>query len=74
VAIARAFGESIGKTIVMAKDAAGFVLNRNLTPLLLKTVRMFESGFVSAEDIDLLHTLGLGHSMGPLALLDLSLA
>jgi 3-hydroxybutyryl-CoA dehydrogenase len=70
VAVARAFGESIGKKIVMAKDAAGFISNRILTPFLLNAIRMLESGFASAEDIDLLHTLGLGHPMGPLTLLD----
>ncbi|RJR49181.1 MAG: 3-hydroxybutyryl-CoA dehydrogenase [Desulfobacteraceae bacterium] len=71
ISISRAFGESIGKRIVMAKDAAGFVSNRILTPFLLNSIRMLESGFASAEDIDTLHTLGLGHPMGPLALLDL---
>ena len=71
ISIARAFGESIGKRIVMARDAAGFVSNRILTPFLLNAVRMLESGFASAEDIDVLHTLGLGHPKGPLALLDL---
>jgi 3-hydroxybutyryl-CoA dehydrogenase len=71
VARVRAFGESIGKRIVMAKDAAGFVSNRILTPFLLNAVRMLESGFATAEDIDALHTLGLGHPMGPLTLLDL---
>jgi 3-hydroxybutyryl-CoA dehydrogenase len=71
ISVGRAFGESIGKRIVMAKDAAGFVSNRILTPFLLNAIRMLENGFASAEDIDILHTLGLGHPMGPLALLDL---
>ena len=71
VATTKAFGESIGKTVVIAKDAAGFISNRILTPFLLNAVRMLESGFASAEDIDLINALGLGHPMGPLALLDL---
>jgi 3-hydroxybutyryl-CoA dehydrogenase len=71
MAKARAFGESIGKRIVVARDAAGFLSNRILTPFLLNAVRMLEGGYTTAEDIDLLHTLGLGHPMGPLALLDL---
>ena len=70
IAVAKEFGESIGKRIVLAKDAAGFVSNRILTPFLLNAIRMLESGFASAEDIDTLHTLGLGHPMGPLTLLD----
>ncbi len=69
--VVKSFGESIGKRIVMAKDAAGFISNRILTPFLLNAIRMLESGFASAEDIDTLHTLGLGHPMGPLTLLDL---
>ena len=70
-AATKAFGQSIGKTIVTAKDAAGFVSNRILTPFLLNAIRMLETGAASAEDIDTLHTLGLGHPMGPLTLLDL---
>lgn len=70
-ATVKAFGESIGKTVVIAKDAAGFISNRILTPFLLNAVRMLESGFASAEDIDQINKLGLGHPMGPLALLDL---
>lgn len=69
-ATARAFGESIGKVIVMTKDAPGFVANRILTPFLLNAIRMLESGAASKEDIDLLVTEGLGHPMGPLTLLD----
>jgi len=57
----------------MAKDTTGFISNRILIPLFSQAVRMLEPGFSSAGDIDLLHTLSFGHSMGPLALLDLSL-
>ncbi len=67
---ARAFGQSIGKKVIVVKDGPGFVSNRILIPFLLNAVRVFESGLASAEDIDLLHTEGLGHPMGPLALLD----
>jgi 3-hydroxybutyryl-CoA dehydrogenase len=71
VATARAVGESLGKRIVIAKDAPGFVSNRILTPFLLNAVRMLEEGAATKEDIDALHTDGLGHPMGPLTLLDL---
>jgi len=71
MATARAVGESLGKRIVIAKDAPGFVSNRILTPFLLNAVRMLEEGAATKEDIDALHTEGLGHPMGPLTLLDL---
>jgi len=68
---AKSFGESIGKTVVVAKDAAGFISNRIFTPFLLNAVRMVESGLATAEDIDAVLCLGAGHPMGPLAILDL---
>jgi 3-hydroxybutyryl-CoA dehydrogenase len=64
-------GESLGKTVVIAKDAPGFISNRILTPFLLNAVRMLEEGLASKEDIDTIITAGLGHPMGPLTLLDL---
>jgi 3-hydroxybutyryl-CoA dehydrogenase len=70
VAKAKAVGERLGKKVIVVKDQAGFVANRILTPFLLNAVRMMEEGF-SKEDIDALVTEGLGHPMGPLALLDL---
>ena len=70
IAASKAFGESIGKKIVMVKDAPGFVSNRILTPFLLNAIRMLESGDSTREDIDALSTEGLGHPMGPLTLLD----
>jgi 3-hydroxybutyryl-CoA dehydrogenase len=68
--IARDFCASIGKRIVVAKDAAGFLANRILSPFLLNAIRMMEAGY-SAEDIDNICTMGMGHPMGPLTLLDL---
>ncbi|MBO9524188.1 MAG: 3-hydroxybutyryl-CoA dehydrogenase [Nocardioidaceae bacterium] len=61
----------LGKTPVLARDRAGFVVNTLLVPYLLAAVRMFEAGFATAEDIDRAMTLGCGHPMGPLALCDL---
>ncbi len=66
----RAFGQSLGKTIVVAKDTPGFIVNRLLVPYLLDSVRAYELGVASREDIDTAITLGLGHPMGPLTLLD----
>jgi 3-hydroxybutyryl-CoA dehydrogenase len=70
VQAARAFGESLGKRPVMAKDRAGFVVNILLVPYLLEAVRLLEQGVASKEDIDEGMKLGCGYPMGPLELLD----
>ena len=69
--ITRNFGTSVGKTIVIAQDAPGFIVNRLLIPFLLNAIRMLESGAASKEDIDNGINLGLNHPMGPLTLADL---
>ena len=71
LATAKGVGENLGKRVVIAQDAPGFISNRILTPFLLNAIRMLESGAATREDIDDLHTKGLGHPMGPLTLLDL---
>lgn len=63
--------EALGKTVVRSQDRAGFVVNALLIPYLLSAIRMFESGFASAEDIDNGMVLGCAHPMGPLRLTDL---
>ncbi|OGO19644.1 MAG: 3-hydroxybutyryl-CoA dehydrogenase [Chloroflexi bacterium RBG_16_50_9] len=65
------FGRSVGKTIVLAQDAPGFIVNRLMVPQILNAIRMLESGVATREDIDTSLTLGLNHPMGPLALADL---
>jgi 3-hydroxybutyryl-CoA dehydrogenase len=62
---------TLGKTAVRGQDRAGFVVNALLIPYLLAAIRMLESGFASAEDIDTGMVLGCGHPMGPLRLSDL---
>jgi 3-hydroxybutyryl-CoA dehydrogenase len=72
LAFVRAYGTDVlGKTCVVAKDHAGFIVNRLLVPYLFDAVRLYDEGFASAEDIDTAIHLGLGHPMGPLALMDL---
>jgi 3-hydroxybutyryl-CoA dehydrogenase len=66
-----AFAERLGKTTIRSKDRAGFIVNALLVPYLLSSIRMFESGFATAEDIDRGMVLGCAHPMGPLALADL---
>lgn len=70
LAVARAFGESLGKRIIVSKDRAGFILNYLLVPYILEAVRMVEQEFATKEDIDLGMMLGTNHPMGPLTLLD----
>ena len=65
------FGESLGKTIVIAKDTPGFIVNCLLIPYLLSAIRMLAAGVATKEDIDAGINLGLNHPMGPLALADL---
>jgi 3-hydroxybutyryl-CoA dehydrogenase len=71
VAFARGFGERLGKTTVLAKDHAGFIVNRLLIPYLCDAIRLLDEGFATREDIDASITLGLNHPMGPLRLADL---
>ncbi|MGW2290099.1 3-hydroxybutyryl-CoA dehydrogenase [Streptomyces phaeochromogenes] len=61
----------LGKTVVHARDRAGFVVNALLIPYVLAAVRMAESGFATAADIDAGMELGCAHPMGPLKLADL---
>ncbi|MEU8824715.1 3-hydroxybutyryl-CoA dehydrogenase [Streptomyces sp. NPDC048636] len=62
---------TLGKTVVHSRDRAGFVVNALLVPYLLAAVRMAESGFATAADIDAGMELGCAHPMGPLKLADL---
>jgi 3-hydroxybutyryl-CoA dehydrogenase len=64
-------GECLGKTTILAKDRAGFVVNALLIPYLLAAIRMVEIGFASAQDIDTGMVKGCAHPMGPLRLCDL---
>ncbi|MEU4741980.1 3-hydroxybutyryl-CoA dehydrogenase [Actinosynnema sp. NPDC023658] len=59
------------KEVIRSQDRAGFVVNALLIPYLLSSIRMLESGFASADDIDNGMVLGCAHPMGPLRLTDL---
>ncbi|MFJ3174740.1 3-hydroxybutyryl-CoA dehydrogenase [Streptomyces roseus] len=63
--------DALGKTAVRSQDRAGFVVNALLIPYLLSAVRMAESGFATARDVDAGMELGCAHPMGPLRLADL---
>jgi 3-hydroxybutyryl-CoA dehydrogenase len=60
-----------GKEPILCQDRAGFVVNALLVPFILSAIRMLESGFATAEDIDRGLVLGAAHPQGPLALADL---
>jgi len=61
----------LSKHVVRSQDRAGFIVNALLVPYLLSAIRMLESGFATAEDIDTGMVKGCAHPMGPLALCDL---
>ncbi len=59
------------KRVIKSKDRAGFIVNALLIPYILSAIRMMESGFATAEDIDAGMVEGCAHPMGPLHLADL---
>jgi 3-hydroxybutyryl-CoA dehydrogenase len=63
--------DALGKNVIRSQDRAGFIVNALLIPYILSAIRMLESGFASAEDIDMGMVQGCAHPMGPLALADL---
>jgi 3-hydroxybutyryl-CoA dehydrogenase len=71
VALAKNFGQSLGKTVIVARDFPGFIVNYLQLPFRLNAIRMLERGLASREDLDAAATLGLGHPMGPLTLQDM---
>jgi 3-hydroxybutyryl-CoA dehydrogenase len=73
LASARTFAEEVGKTCVEVKrDVAGFVSNRLFSAILVEAIKLVETGVVSAADLDTVMKLGFGHTMGPLATVDLT--
>ncbi|MDK4525175.1 3-hydroxybutyryl-CoA dehydrogenase [Fusobacterium necrophorum] len=63
--------EEIGKVPVQVEEAAGFVVNRVLIPMINEAVEIYADGVASVEGIDAAMKLGANHPMGPLALGDL---
>lgn len=63
--------DTLGKIVIRSQDRAGFVVNALLIPYILSAIRMMESGFATAEDIDHGMVEGCNHPMGPLSLADL---
>ena len=70
VAAVAAFAKRLGKQVVHANDAPGFIVNRVLMPMLNEACFALGEGVASVRDIDLACQLGLNHPMGPLTLAD----
>lgn len=70
VAKVRDYGDALGKKIVLANDAPGFIVNRILLPMLNEACFALGEGVANMEDIDSAVRLGLNHPMGPLMLAD----
>jgi 3-hydroxybutyryl-CoA dehydrogenase len=72
IEVSKKFGQSVGKTTVVAQDKPGFIVNRVWIPYILLAIRLYDEGVASKEDIDNALMLGLNYPMGPLALGDLT--
>ena len=60
----------LGKQVIVSRDRPGFIVNRMLMPFLGESMRAYEEGLGTAEDIDTGARIGLNHPMGPLELAD----
>jgi 3-hydroxybutyryl-CoA dehydrogenase len=66
----RALAAELGKKVIVSADRPGFIVNRILMPFLAESIRAYEEGLGTAEDIDTGAKVGLNHPMGPLELAD----
>ena len=64
------FGNALGKELVFANDAPGFIVNRVLMPMINEACFALGEGVATIKDIDTACQLGLNHPMGPLTLAD----
>ncbi len=70
VDVVRHYGEALGKQLVFANDAPGFIVNRVLMPMINEACFALGEGVATMRDIDTACQLGLNHPMGPLTLAD----
>ena len=70
VKIVEDYAKAVGKQVVRANDAPGFIVNRVLMPMLNEACFALGEGVATIRDIDLACQLGLNHPMGPLTLAD----
>ena len=64
-------GRRMGKTMILAKDKPGFIVNRALLPMLNEAVEILDEDIGTVEDVDNGMKLGCNHPMGPLELADM---
>ena len=69
--IAKAWGKTIGKEVIIVREAPAFAVNRILCTMLNEAFFALDEGVATAEDIDKGMVLGCNHPIGPLALSDL---
>jgi 3-hydroxybutyryl-CoA dehydrogenase len=62
--------DQLGKVVIRSRDRAGFIVNALLVPFMMSAIRMYESGFATADDIDAGMVNGCNHPIGPLRLAD----
>lgn len=62
--------EALGKAPIEVNDAAGFVSNRVLMPLINEAIFAVMEGVATAEAVDQVFVLGMAHPMGPLTVAD----
>ncbi|MEP7361465.1 MAG: 3-hydroxyacyl-CoA dehydrogenase family protein, partial [Chloroflexota bacterium] len=66
----REIATELNKKVIVSQDRPGFIVNRVLMPFLAESMRAYEEGLATAEDIDTGAKVGLNHPMGPLELAD----
>lgn len=70
VKVVETYGAALGKQMVFAQDAPGFIVNRVLMPMINEACFALGEGVATIRDIDTACQLGLNHPMGPLTLAD----
>jgi 3-hydroxybutyryl-CoA dehydrogenase len=71
LALAVATGEAMGKTVIIAKDGPGFIVNRCNRPFGLEALRLLQEQIADLETIDRICRMEGGFRMGPFELMDL---
>lgn len=67
---AKAFVDSLDKTITVAEDFPAFIVNRILLPMINEAIYTLYEGVGTVDAIDTAMKLGANHPMGPLQLAD----
>jgi 3-hydroxybutyryl-CoA dehydrogenase len=67
---AKAYVARLGKTVAVAEDFPGFMVNRILLPMINEAIYVLYEGVGSVDAIDTAMRLGANHPMGPLQLAD----